>query len=120
MIPHLLEGHDAIGIAQTGTGKTPAFLLPLLTMLSRIKERPTKGKCDVLVLTPTRELASQILENARLYGKDIKFSACLIVGGARDEGELRALGRSVHLIVATPDRLIGHVESGDVSLAKVR
>ena len=120
MIPHLLEGHDAIGIAQTGTGKTAAFLLPLLTMLSRIKERPTKGKCDVLVLTPTRELASQILENARLYGQYVKFASALIVGGARYEGQLRALARGVNLIVATPGRLIDHIESGAVSLAQVR
>ena len=91
MIPVLLEGNDAIGIAQTGTGKTAAFLLPLLTFLSGIKSRPKKGKCDVLILTPTRELASQILENARKYGQNMKFASALIVGGARYEGQLRAL-----------------------------
>ena len=120
MIPVLLEGHDAIGIAQTGTGKTAAFLLPLLNVLSGIKSRPKKGKCDVLILTPTRELASQILENARNYGQNMKFASALIVGGARYEGQLRALAKGVNLIVATPGRLIDHIETGAADLSDVR
>ena len=119
MIPVLLEGNDAIGIAQTGTGKTAAFLLPLLTFLSGIKSRPKKGKCDVLILTPTRELASQILENARKYGQNMKFASALIVGGARYEGQLRALSKGVNLIVATPGRLIDHIETGAADLSDV-
>jgi len=119
MIPLLLEGQDVVGIAQTGTGKTAAFMLPLLTKLHELQRRPQKGKCDVLVLTPTRELANQILENARLYGKDIKFSACLIVGGARYEGQLRSLAKGVNLIVATPGRLMDHMETGAVDLSEV-
>ena len=119
MIPLLLEGQDVVGIAQTGTGKTAAFMLPLLTKLHELQRRPQKGKCDVLVLTPTRELANQILENARLYGKDVKFSACLIVGGARYEGQLRSLAKGVNLIVATPGRLMDHMETGAVDLSEV-
>lgn len=119
MIPVLLEGNDAIGIAQTGTGKTAAFLLPLLTILSQIKGKPQKGKCDVLILTPTRELASQILDNARTYGQHMKFASALIVGGARYEGQLRALAKGVNLIVATPGRLIDHIESGAADLSHV-
>ena len=119
MIPTLLDGNDAIGIAQTGTGKTAAFMLPLLTVLSRINNRPQKGKCDVLVLTPTRELASQIVENARSYGKNMKFASALIVGGARYEGQLRALAKGVNLIVATPGRLIDHIETGAADLSNV-
>ena len=119
MIPVLLEGNDAIGIAQTGTGKTAAFLLPLLTFLSRLNSRPQKGKCDVLILTPTRELASQILDNARKYGQNMKFASALIVGGARYEGQLRALAKGVNLIVATPGRLIDHIETGAADLSNV-
>ena len=119
MIPLLLEGQDVVGIAQTGTGKTAAFMLPLLSKLHELQRRPQKGKCDVLVLTPTRELANQILENARLYGKDVKFSACLIVGGARYEGQLRSLAKGVNLIVATPGRLMDHMETGAVDLSEV-
>ena len=119
MIPVLLDGNDAIGIAQTGTGKTAAFMLPLLTFLSRIKGRPQKGKCDVLILTPTRELASQILDNARKYGEHMKFASALIVGGARYEGQLRALAKGVNLIVATPGRLIDHIETGAADLSHV-
>ena len=119
MIPILLEGNDAIGIAQTGTGKTAAFMLPLLTFLSRMNQRPQKGKCDVLILTPTRELASQILDNARIYGQYMKFASALIVGGARYEGQLRALAKGVNLIVATPGRLIDHIETGAVDLSNV-
>ena len=119
MIPVLLDGNDAIGIAQTGTGKTAAFMLPLLTFLSRIKGRPQQGKCDVLILTPTRELAAQILDNARKYGEHMKFASALIVGGARYEGQLRALAKGVNLIVATPGRLIDHIESGAADLSHV-
>ena len=119
MIPVLLDGNDAIGIAQTGTGKTAAFMLPLLTFLSRNKGRPQKGKCDVLILTPTRELASQILDNARKYGEHMKFASALIVGGARYEGQLRALAKGVNLIVATPGRLIDHIETGAADLSHV-
>ena len=119
MIPTLLEGNDAIGIAQTGTGKTAAFMLPLLTFLAGINSRPQKGKCDVLVLTPTRELASQIIDNARSYGRNMKFASALIVGGARYEGQLRALAKGVNLIVATPGRLIDHIETGAADLSNV-
>ena len=119
MIPVLLDGNDAIGIAQTGTGKTAAFMLPLLTFLSRMNGRPQKGKCDVLILTPTRELASQILDNARIYGQHMKFASALIVGGARYEGQLRALAKGVNLIVATPGRLIDHIETGAADLSNV-
>ena len=91
MIPHVMNGEDAIGIAQTGTGKTAAFLLPLLSFLSKMDRRPEKGQCDCLILTPTRELANQIIENARAYGKHLKFSACLIVG------ELAMRGSYAHL-----------------------
>ncbi|MGC6536130.1 MAG: DEAD/DEAH box helicase [Candidatus Puniceispirillaceae bacterium] len=119
MIPELLAGHDAIGIAQTGTGKTAAFLLPLLTFLSTLKGRPEKGQCDVLILTPTRELANQIVDNARKYGQFMKFSSCLIVGGARYEGQLRSLARGVNLIVATPGRLMDHMETGAADLSNV-
>ena len=117
MIPHVMNGEDAIGIAQTGTGKTAAFLLPLLSFLSKMKHRPEKGQCDCLILTPTRELANQIIENARAYGKHLKFSACLIVGGTRYEGQLRSLAKGVNLIVATPGRLMDHMETGAADLS---
>ncbi|TFG75253.1 MAG: DEAD/DEAH box helicase, partial [Chrysiogenales bacterium] len=80
-IPHLLAGRDLIGCAQTGTGKTAAFILPILQYLTLHKRQPERGRARVLVLTPTRELAAQINESASTYGRHMRFRHAVIFGG---------------------------------------
>lgn len=110
-IPHLLEGGDMLGIAQTGTGKTAAFSLPIINNLSRSnnKVRPKQARC--LILTPTRELASQIEENVKLYGKGLGLSSVVIFGGVNPRPQIKALGRGVDIIIATPGRLLDLMSS---------
>ena len=105
-IPPAMEGRDILGIAQTGTGKTAAFALPILNRLAEMGGRPPRGGCRVLVLSPTRELASQIAESFKTYGRNLGFSTTVIFGGVGAVPQQRALDRGVDVLVATPGRLL--------------
>jgi ATP-dependent RNA helicase RhlE len=114
--PDQERGRDVIGIAQTGTGKTAAFVLPLLDKLAKGRRRPSKKCCTALILAPTRELAGQIAESVRTYGRHLKPSVALIVGGAKYPPQIKALAKGVDIVVATPGRLIDHWTSDALRL----
>ena len=120
VIPVLLEGRDVMGIAQTGTGKTAAFVLPALNSFVGEQKRPRPGRCRVLVLTPTRELAAQIARNIRAYGQCMRNSVVVVVGGADMRNQKRALSRGADIVVATPGRLLDHMSSGSIHLDETR
>jgi ATP-dependent RNA helicase DeaD len=114
-IPHLLAGRDVVGQAQTGTGKTAAFALPLLSRLDLAKTEP-----QVLVLTPTRELAIQVAEAFQVYASHLRgFHVLPIYGGQDYAVQLRQLKRGVHVIVGTPGRLMDHMRRGTLKLASL-
>ncbi len=116
-IPSLLEGRDLIGLAQTGTGKTAAFLLPLMHGLHQDKKaRALPGTCRALILAPTRELAAQIHRSVYVYGKYVRPSCVLVVGGANPRPQMKALKAGVDICVATPGRLMDHMRSGAIRL----
>ncbi len=115
VIPHLLEGRDVIGQAQTGTGKTAAFALPVLSRID-----PKKKAVQVLVLAPTRELAIQVAKSFSTYGSCMDgFSVCAIYGGQDYEPQLRALRRGVQVIVGTPGRVIDHIKRGSLEVGSL-
>jgi ATP-dependent RNA helicase RhlE len=116
-IPAAVEGRDIIGCAQTGTGKTAAFVLPILNRLHH-KPTPTK-KIRSLILTPTRELAVQIEQCIVGYGRFLHFHTLAIYGGVNIEGQLRALRRGVDIVVATPGRLLDHIQRHSIDLKSV-
>ena len=106
-IPEVLAGHDVIGIAQTGTGKTAAFVLPILDHLAkRMNKDANRRGTRALVVAPTRELVMQIEENVRAYGKHLPFRMATVVGGLSERPQIEALRSGVELVVATPGRLI--------------
>ena len=109
-IPPALEGRDVVGSAQTGTGKTAAFLLPIL---QRLMAGP-HGKLRALVLAPTRELAEQVLNSARAYGRHVDLKSVAVYGGVRMEPQTRALKAGVDIVIATPGRLLDHMGRGHV------
>jgi len=114
-VPALIAGHDVMGIAQTGTGKTGSFVLPMLHLLAQ-GERAAPRRCRALVLSPTRELAGQTADAIRDYGKFLKLSHTVIVGGMKHGPQIRALTAGVDILVATPGRLLDHIKAGKVSL----
>ncbi|MEH3103125.1 MAG: DEAD/DEAH box helicase [Sphingomonas phyllosphaerae] len=117
-IPQLLEGRDLLGIAQTGTGKTAAFVLPSIQRLSAGKKvLPTH--CRMLVLAPTRELASQIADSARAYGQFSKMSVATVFGGTSINKNRNDVARGIDILVATPGRLIDCVEQGYINLSMI-
>ncbi|MBN2483916.1 MAG: DEAD/DEAH box helicase [Candidatus Omnitrophica bacterium] len=116
VIAHLLEGRDLIGCAQTGTGKTAAFVLPILQYLTKNPRPRVRGKNRVLVLAPTRELAAQIGDSVRNYGRYLKVSHTVIFGGVGQNPQVHALGRGVDVVVATPGRLLDLVNQGHIRL----
>jgi len=118
-IPALLEGKDILGIAQTGTGKTAAFALPMLERLSRHAERPARGTCRALILSPTRELAAQIGESFKTYGKYMKLTRAVVFGGTSIGKQVEACRNGVDIIVATPGRLVDLLDRRAITLAKV-
>ncbi len=118
-IPILLAGRDLIGLAQTGTGKTAAFALPILHRLSMAPKRIQPRTCRVLVLAPTRELAAQIGDSFRAYGRHLGMSVAVVFGGASMHRQVQALSRGVDVLVATPGRLIDHVGERTISLEAV-
>src|SRR5437016_3276183 len=105
-IPQILAGHDLIGIAQTGTGKTAAFTLPILAKLAGAIKAGQKRGIRVLVLAPTRELVVQIEENVRAYGRHLPLRMATVYGGVSERPQVEALHSGVDLIVATPGRLL--------------
>lgn len=113
-IPEILKGRDFLGCAQTGTGKTAAFSIPILQNLSEKKERNRHIKA--LILTPTRELAIQIEENIQAYGKYLSLRHLVVFGGVKQGNQERALRQGVDILVATPGRLLDFVSQGIVSL----
>lgn len=115
-IPHLLEGRDLLGCAQTGTGKTAAFALPILNRLASTRRAPVPRKPRVLVLAPTRELAQQIDESFATYGRGLKFRQVVVVGGVSQMPQTRMLNRGVDILVATPGRLLDLMGQGAVRL----
>ena len=116
-IPHVLGGHDLIGIAQTGTGKTAAFVLPLL---ERISNSQTSRNPRVLIVAPTRELAAQIDESVRDFSKHLGIRRATVYGGVGERPQIDALRRGVDVLVATPGRLIDLMGAGHVSLRDVK
>ena len=118
-IPLALSGRDVVGIAQTGTGKTAAFALPILHRLlqNRIKVQPKS--CRVLVLSPTRELSGQILESFNAYGRHMRLSSTLAIGGVPMGRQVRSLMGGVEVLVATPGRLLDLVQSNGLKLGQV-
>ncbi|MGZ5445157.1 MAG: DEAD/DEAH box helicase [Thermoanaerobaculia bacterium] len=115
-IPRVLAGRDLIGIAQTGTGKTAAFVLPLL---ERISIRPHKNVARALIVAPTRELALQIDEHVRMLGRHLRIRCATIFGGVGEAPQIQAVRRGVDVIVATPGRLLDLMSAGHVSLKDV-
>ncbi len=118
-IPAVLKGHDVIGIAQTGTGKTAAFVLPLLHRLRGLGGRaPAKG-ARILILSPTRELTAQIGDAVRRYGRNLKIRSTVVVGGAKPGPQIRACAGGLDILIATPGRLLDHVSTGAIRLNDV-
>lgn len=115
-IPPILEGKDVVASAQTGTGKTASFVLPALHRLAT-KSGPKKTR--ILILTPTRELAAQITKSAIQYGKFLRFNIVNLVGGMPYHQQIRELSKGADIIVATPGRLLDHIESKRVDLSNV-
>ena len=118
-IPILLQGRDLLGIAQTGTGKTAAFMLPSIDRLTESKKRPAPRSCRMLVLAPTRELASQIAESARGYSRFSHMSVATVFGGTSINKNRQDVQRGVDVLVATPGRLIDLIEQRHLNLDSV-
>ncbi|MEO8560065.1 MAG: DEAD/DEAH box helicase, partial [Rhodospirillales bacterium] len=110
-IPHIMQHKDVLGIAQTGTGKTAAFALPLLHHLATHRVPAPRRGCRVLVLSPTRELASQIAQSFRVYGAGLNLSVAVVFGGVAAGPQIKALERGLDVLVATPGRLLDHLGS---------
>jgi ATP-dependent RNA helicase RhlE len=116
-IPHILEGHDILAGAQTGTGKTAGFTLP---MLQRLENRPSgPRRIRALILTPTRELAAQVNESVRTYGKYRPVRTMEIYGGVSARPQITKIQRGVDVVIATPGRLLDHVRQGNIDLSAV-
>jgi ATP-dependent RNA helicase RhlE len=116
-IPHILEGHDILAGAQTGTGKTAGFTLPLLQRLQNGDRSNRKVKA--LVLTPTRELAAQVEQSARDYGRFLPFKSTVIFGGVGINPQISKLRKGIDIVVATPGRLLDHMQQGTIDLSGV-
>ena len=117
-IPYVLMGRDVLGCAQTGTGKTASFTLPMIEILAARRARARMPRS--LILEPTRELAMQVAENFETYGKYHKLSMALLIGGVSFDDQLRATDRGVDVLIATPGRLIDHYERGGILLTDVK
>ena len=117
-IPHALEGRDVLGIAQTGTGKTASFVLPMITLLGQGRARARMPRS--LVLAPTRELAAQVAENFETYAKHTKLTKALLIGGVSFGEQDKLIDRGVDVLIATPGRLLDHFERGKLLLTGVQ
>ena len=116
-IPHVIAGRDVLGIAQTGTGKTASFTLPMIHRL--MKGRAKARMPRTLILEPTRELAAQVADNFDVYGKNTKLTKALLIGGVSFGDQEKAIMRGADVLIATPGRLLDHVERGGVLLRGV-
>ena len=116
-IPPALEGKDVLGIAQTGTGKTASFTLPMITKLARGRARARMPRS--LVLCPTRELAAQVAENFDTYAKHVKLTKALLIGGVSFKEQDTAIDKGVDVLIATPGRLLDHFERGKLLLTGI-
>lgn len=113
-IPHLLDGRDLLGIAQTGTGKTAAFAVPILNRMSQAKIKIRPARTRALILTPTRELAAQISDAFITYGKKLNLNTLTVYGGVSLRPQIMTMGRGVDILVATPGRLLDLMSDGHV------
>src|SRR6187431_611442 len=113
-VPHAVAGRDVLGIAQTGTGKTASFVLPMLTRLERGRARARMPRS--LILEPTRELAAQVAEHFEILGKNHNLTVALLIGGVSYEDQDRKLDRGADVVIATPGRLLDHFSRGKLLL----
>lgn len=120
-IPHILQQRDLLGCAQTGTGKTAAFAIPMLQLLAKPVTMQSRGQKPIraLILTPTRELAIQIQESFQAYGKNLRLKNLVIFGGVNQHAQVEALKRGIDILVATPGRLLDLMSQGYVSLKDI-
>ena len=118
-IPIAMTGRDVVGIAQTGTGKTAAFALPILHRMLDSRVRPQPKHCRVLVLSPTRELSGQILDSFNAYGRHLRISSALAIGGVPMGRQVRALMQGLEVLVATPGRLLDLIQGNALKLGHV-
>src|SRR5687768_12836386 len=121
-IPAILEGRDIMGCAQTGTGKTAGFTLPMLQLLAphaNTSPSPARHPIRALILTPTRELAAQVAESVKVYGKHLPLRSTIVYGGVDILPQKKALHGGVEILVATPGRLLDHLEQKTVNLSRV-
>ena len=118
-IPFILEGRDMLAGAQTGTGKTAGFTLPLLQLLSEKKSPKPHRKIRALILTPTRELAAQVAESVKLYGKYLPLKSAVVFGGVGINPQITMLRNGIDILIATPGRLLDHISQGTVDLSGV-
>lgn len=116
-IPPALEGRDVLGIAQTGTGKTASFSLPMISILAKGRARARMPRS--LVLCPTRELAAQVAENFEAYSKNVKLTMALLIGGVSFKDQDKKIDRGVDVLIATPGRLLDHFERGKLMLSGI-
>jgi ATP-dependent RNA helicase RhlE len=116
-IPAVLDGRDILGGAQTGTGKTAAFALPILNILKKTAGESSAPRA--LILTPTRELADQVAESFKSYGKNLDLVSCKVYGGAKMSTQLTNLKNGTDIVIATPGRLMDHIEKRSIDLSKV-
>ena len=119
-IPEVLAGHDLMASAQTGTGKTAGFALPILQMLKQNGERVVPKGVRALVLVPTRELAAQVLASVQRYGNELRLSSTAIYGGVSERPQIAAAARGIDVLIATPGRLMDLMQQNAVSLSGVR
>lgn len=118
-IPHALDQRDVLGCAQTGTGKTAAFALPILNALGQQNSKAVPKKPCALVLAPTRELASQIEKSFAQYGQYLSLKTCVIYGGVSQQKQVRALERGAQIVIATPGRLQDLINQGHINLSRL-
>ncbi|MGF1591904.1 MAG: DEAD/DEAH box helicase [Kiloniellaceae bacterium] len=118
-IPALLQGRDMLGLAQTGTGKTAAFALPILQQLAEVKTNPAPKSVRALILAPTRELAVQIGDSFKTYGRNLRLRHAVILGGVSQGPQVRALSRGVDILIATPGRLMDLLNQRHIRLDQV-
>lgn len=119
-IPEVLAGHDLMASAQTGTGKTASFALPILQMLKASGERTVPKGVRALILVPTRELAAQVLASVQRYGNELRVSSAAIYGGVSERPQIAAAARGIDVLIATPGRLLDLMAQNAVSLSGVR
>jgi ATP-dependent RNA helicase RhlE len=118
-IPHVLAGKDLLGCAQTGTGKTAAFAIPILQLLSAAPQQQGRRPIKTLILTPTRELAIQIDDNFKSYGKNLKLTHTAIFGGVPQGRQVQALNAGIDVLIATPGRLLDLIQQRYISLSQI-